>query len=117
MNTQPKEVKLYRTSDGHCPFEEWLARLKDNEAEMRIDIRLGRLQRGNPGDVKAVGEGVSELRVDYGPGYRVYFGQVGATLVILLCAGSKRTQTADIKRAKKYWADYQQRAKERETKR
>ncbi len=109
MNTQPKEIRLYRTQDGLCPFEEWVARLKDNDAEMRIDVRLARLEMGNPGDVKAVGEGVSELRIDYGPGYRVYFGRVGATLIILLCAGSKRTQTADIKRAKKYWDDYQQR--------
>ena len=116
MNAQPKEIRLYRTADGHCPYEEWLARLKDNEAEMRIDVRLGRLQLGNLGDVKAVGEGVSELRVDYGPGYRVYIGQVGATLVILLCAGDKRTQAADIKRARKYWADYQRRAKESEAK-
>lgn len=86
-----------------------MARLKDNEAEMRIDVRLARLELGNPGDVKAVGEGVSELRIDYGPGYRVYFGQVGAAVIILLCAGSKRAQAADIKRAKTYWADYQQR--------
>jgi len=78
---------------------------------MRIDVRLARLELGNPGDVKAVGEGVSELRIDYGPGYRIYFGQIGAVLIILLCAGTKRTQAADIKRAKKYWDDHQQRTR------
>jgi putative addiction module killer protein len=63
------------------------------------------------GDAKAVGEGVQELRIDYGPGYRLYFGQGGSTTVLLLCGGDKGTQAADIKKAKEYWADYQQRRK------
>ena len=112
MNTQPKEIRLYRTREGQRPFKEWLLKLKDREAEARIEVRLARLRSGNPGDVKPVGEGVSELRIDYGPGYRVYFAASGQRLIILLCAGSKRTQTADIKLAKKYWADYQQRLNE-----
>ncbi len=114
MNTQPKEIEYYQTRDGASPFREWFAALKDRDAQMRIDARLARLRSGNPGDVKAVGGGVSELRIDCGPGYRVYLAMAGMTLVVLLCAGDKRTQVADIKRAKKFWADYQQRARERE---
>jgi putative addiction module killer protein len=117
MNTQPKEIEYYQTPDGAYPFREWFARLKDREAQMRIDARLVRLRSGNPGNVKAVGAGVSELRIDYGPGYRIYFATAGLTLVVLLCAGDKRTQAADIKQAKKFWADYQRRAKTSEEKR
>lgn len=112
MNTQPKEIEYYQTEDGDTPFREWFDALKDSVAQMRIDARLARLRGGNPGDIKGVGGGVSELRIDYGPGYRVYLAMAGATLVILLCGGDKRTQAADIKLAKKFWADYQQRAHE-----
>lgn len=114
MNAQPKEIRYYQTQDGACPFREWFARLKDREAQMRIDARLARLRSGNPGDVKTAGAGVSELRVDYGPGYRVYFAMAGMALVVLLCGGDKRTQAADIKRARKFWVDYQQHARESE---
>ena len=78
---------------------EWFSSLRDRQAKARIDIRIRRLSLGNPGDVKAVGEGVSELRIDYGPGYRVYFVQHGQTVVILLAGGDKRTQDRDIKAA------------------
>lgn len=81
-------------------FAKWLRKLRDQAAVARINIRIRRLQMGNPGDVKPVGEGVSEMRVDYGPGYRVYFHQRGETLVILLCGGDKRTQEEDIAKAK-----------------
>ncbi|HMV85897.1 MAG TPA: type II toxin-antitoxin system RelE/ParE family toxin [Blastocatellia bacterium] len=114
MNTQPKEIEYYQTQEGDCPFRDWFAALKDRMAQMRIDARLARLRGGNPGDVKAVGGGVSELRVDYGPGYRVYIAMADNTLVVLLCGGDKRTQAADIKQAKKFWADYQQRPSESE---
>ena len=80
-------------------FDRWFERLRDRQARTRIDIRVRRLSLGNPGDVKPVGEGVSELRIDYGPGYRVYFVQRGQTLVILLAGGDKRTQDRDIKTA------------------
>lgn len=81
-------------------FREWLDGLKDQRAATRIAIRILRLQNGLAGDVRPVGQGVSELRVDYGPGYRMYFVQRGAVLVILLCGGDKGTQQRDITRAK-----------------
>jgi putative addiction module killer protein len=77
-------------------FKAWFAGLRDVEARARIRLRLRRLSAGNPGDVKPVGNGVSEMRIDYGPGYRVYFVGRGKTVVILLCGGDKRTQTRDI---------------------
>lgn len=77
-------------------YARWFADLRDREARARIDIRLRRLSLGNPGDVRPVGEGVSELRIDYGPGYRVYFVHRGQTLVVLLAGGDKRTQDRDI---------------------
>lgn len=80
-------------------YASWFASLRGRQARARIDIRLRRLSLGNPGDVKAVREGVSELRVDYGPGYRVYFVHRGQTVVILLAGGDKRTQDRDIQTA------------------
>jgi putative addiction module killer protein len=82
-------------------FASWLRRLSDETARSRIQIRIRRLSLGGFGDVKAVGEGVSELRIDYGPGYRVYFAQRASVLVLLLAGGTKKTQTADIARAKR----------------
>jgi putative addiction module killer protein len=105
----PKELLAYRTREGRTPFNEWLDELDDQNIVARVLARLARVRRGNLGDCKSVGEGVSELRVDYGPGYRVYFAQKGQTLVILLCGGDKRTQEKDIQRAKQYWHDYKQR--------
>jgi putative addiction module killer protein len=80
-------------------YAHWFDGLTDRKARARIDVRIRRLSLGNPGDVKPVGEGVSELRIDYGPGYRVYFTQRGNTLVILLAGGDKRTQDRDIETA------------------
>ena len=80
-------------------YAEWFARLRDRQARARVDARIRRLSLGNPGDVKPVGEGVSELRIDYGPGYRVYFVQRGKTLIVLLAGGDKRTQDRDINKA------------------
>jgi putative addiction module killer protein len=81
-------------------FSAWFARLRDTNAKTRILVRIRRLGLGNPGDVKPVGEGISEMRIEYGPGYRIYFQQRGALLVILLCGGDKASQPADIARAK-----------------
>jgi putative addiction module killer protein len=80
-------------------YASWFANLYDRQARARIDVRIRRLSLGNPGDVKPVGEGVSELRINYGPGYRVYFVQRGQQLVILLAGGDKRTQEKDIQTA------------------
>ena len=80
-------------------YANWFKSLRDRQAKARINIRIRRLSMGNPGDVKPVGRGVSELRINYGPGYRVYFVQRGETLVILLAGGDKKTQERDIKTA------------------
>ena len=105
----PREVLAYQTREGKVPFDEWLDDLADQNVVARILARLARVRQGNLGDCKSVGEGVSELRLDYGPGYRVYFAQKGRTLVILLCGGDKRTQDRDIQRARQYWRDYNER--------
>ena len=80
-------------------FASWFDSLRDRKARARIDVRIRRLSLGNPGDVKPIGRGVSELRIDYGPGYRVYFVQRGPMLIILLAGGEKRRQQRDIKKA------------------
>jgi putative addiction module killer protein len=81
-------------------FVHWFARLRDREARARISARIRRLSLGNPGDVKPVGAGVSEMRIDYGPGYRIYFVRRGNEIFVLLCGGDKRTQDRDIVRAR-----------------
>ena len=81
-------------------FRDWLRDLRDDKAVTRIILRIRRLEQGNPGDARSVGAGVSEMRIDYGPGYRVYYVQRGAIVVVLLCGGDKRTQARDVKRAK-----------------
>jgi putative addiction module killer protein len=80
-------------------YSSWFDSLRDHAAQVRINVRIRRLSLGNPGDVKSVGKGVSELRIDYGPGYRVYFTKHGGTVVILLAGGDKRTQEKDIRKA------------------
>lgn len=82
-------------------FSTWLAKLRDRNAAARVVARLRRFELGNLGDVKPVGEGVSEARIDYGPGYRLYFVKRGTVLIVMLCGGDKRSQGADIKQAKK----------------
>jgi putative addiction module killer protein len=88
-------IEVRKTSE----FAQWLDGLRDIQARARVQSRIERLAAGNPGDVKPVGEGVSELRVDYGPGYRVYFVQKGSVSIILLAGGDKSTQARDIKTA------------------
>ncbi len=100
----------YLTEDGRNLFRTWLEALKDDEARARIRARINRIRLGNFGDSKSVGGGVSELRVPYGPGYRVYFGRQGNQVVILLCGGDKRTQARDIETAHGAWQDYLRRA-------
>ena len=81
-------------------FIKWHKKLRDRQAVARINARIDRLAEGNPGDVKPAGEGISEMRIDYGPGYRVYYKDTGKEIIILLCGGDKRTQEADIEEAK-----------------
>jgi putative addiction module killer protein len=82
-------------------YVQWFAKLRDRQARARIDVRIRRLSLGNPGDVRPVGEGVSELVIDYGPGYRVYYVQRGSTVIVLLAGGDKSTQSRDIRIALK----------------
>lgn len=104
-----KRILMYQTTDGIVPFEQWYSSLKDKNLRHRITSRLDRLILGNFGDVKQVSAGVLELRFHFGPGYRVYCGLDGDTVVILLCAGDKSTQSNDIRRAQKYLKDYLER--------
>lgn len=105
MEAQPREIQSYVTPDG-IPFDEWFLALRNGKAKTIINKRLDRVSVGNLGDYRSVGEGVCELRIDYGAGYRVYFGQIGTTIVLLLCAGDKSTQDQDIVKAIEYWKDY-----------
>lgn len=89
-------------------FDEWFSALRDRRASARIAARLDRLAMGNPGDAEPVGQGISELRIDYGPGYRVYFMKRGQYVVVLLCGGDKSTQERDIKRAKALAEDWKE---------
>lgn len=102
----PRELQIYETPDGKRPFLGWLESLGDVKARAKIRTRLDRVEAGNLGDYKAVGKDVCELRIDYGSGYRLYFGQVGKTVILLLCGGDKSTQDEDIRQATKYWTDY-----------
>jgi putative addiction module killer protein len=86
-------------------YANWFAGLKDMRAKARIDVRIRRLSLDNPGDVKPVGGGISEMRIDYGPGYRVYYKQMATAIVVLLCGGDKNSQQKDIVQAKKLAAE------------
>jgi putative addiction module killer protein len=103
------ELCYYQTSLGEQPFVEWLQGLNERQARTRIEARLARVAVGNLGDVEPVGAGVLELRIHWGPGYRVYFSRLGNVIVLLLCGGDKRTQQKDIKRAKAYFEDFKER--------
>lgn len=103
------ELRRYQLEDESVPVTEWLRGLRDTRARAQIEVRLRRVSAGNFGDCKPVGEGISELRVDIGTGYRVYYGKHGQALIILLCGGDKGSQQADIARAKAYWANWKRR--------
>lgn len=102
----PRQLKYYVDAKGSVPCEEWLHDLKDQKARGVIRARLKRIERGLLGDCRFLGDGVHEMRIDFGPGYRVYFGEDGPALIVLLAGGVKRTQVDDIREAKKYWRDY-----------
>lgn len=109
MEVQPRDIRRYITPDGRNPFAEWLSSLRDLNAVVKIEQRLDRVRLGNLGNSKSVGEGVCELKIDFGPGYRVYFGQFGSTIVLILCGGDKSSQEQDIRKAKEYWKEYEER--------
>ena len=98
-------VREYLTAEGRNPFREWLVTL-DTTTRARIQARVLRFEGGNMGDHKAVGAGVWEARIAFGPGYRIYFGKVGSTVILLLCGGAKTSQRKDIQRAQRHWLDY-----------
>ena len=101
----------YQRPDGSEPFTEWLNGIRDKVTQARIRVRLQRLAAGNPGDVKPIGGGVSELRLQFGAGYRIYLSQQGATWMLLLCGGDKSSQPRDIAKAQRYLEDWKARQK------
>ena len=107
-NVLLREIQYYRTPNGRQPFTEWFESIQDKRTQQRIDKRLARLEDGNLGDCESVGDGVFELRLHFGAGYRIYFGQIENTLVLLLCGGDKASQQRDVKRAKVYWRAYKE---------
>jgi putative addiction module killer protein len=102
------EIILYQQNNGRCPFNNWFSSLRDKMAQARIMTRLRQVEAGNLGDCASVGEGVVELRIHVGAGYRVYCGRSGTSWIILLCGGDKSTQAKDIQRAKEFWADWKE---------
>ena len=99
------ELRYYQTLAGKRPFTEWFNTLADSRARRKVASRLARVASGNLGDAKSVGGGVLELRIDWGPGYRIYCARLGNHLLLLLCGGDKHTQVEDIRRAKAYFKD------------
>lgn len=107
MDVVPRILKIYQSASGTFPFLEWVQSLRDGRTRAIILARLARVRLGNLGNTRSVGEGVYELKIDYGPGYRVYFGPDGSQLIILLTGGDKSTQDEDIETAQTYWQAYQ----------
>jgi putative addiction module killer protein len=100
------EIEFYEMANGEQPCQNWLDSLSDDRTKARINGRLDRLCAGNFGDYKSVGQGVFELRMPFGPGYRIYFGIIEETVILLLLGGDKSTQVKDIQRAQQFWQDY-----------
>ena len=102
-------INEYTDEKGDSPYADWLERLRDSGAKAKIMIRVDRMELGLFGDVEAIGEGLSELRIHYGPGYRIYYGKEDEQIYLLLCGGDKSSQKKDIKLAKRYWQDHKRR--------
>ncbi len=105
------EIRHYVTATGKNIFADWFGSLGDPKTQARIAARIDRISAGNFGDSKPLRNGICELRINWGPGYRIYYAMMGRTCVLLLCAGDKRRQSADIERAIDYWNDFQKRTK------
>ena len=104
------EIHHYLASDGRDMFMDWRNSVKDSKVRIAIDRRINRVELGNFGDHKFCRDEIWELRLDLGPGYRIYYAQAGKTVVLLLCGGTKRSQDADIAKACAYWQDWQRRS-------
>ena len=104
------EIRHYVSRAGKDVFDDWLTRLADARAQAKIATRINRLAAGNFGDCKSLRQGLYELRIDWGPGYRVYYAMIGRECVLRLCGGDKRKQAADIERALEYLKDYKERS-------
>lgn len=102
----PRRSIIYKTATGSEPYSEYVDSLTDRQGAAKIRTRVTRAELGNLGDHRSVGRGVIELKIDFGPGYRVYLGLQGTELIVLLCAGDKDSQQKDIAKAKTYWEDY-----------
>jgi len=105
------ELERYLTDEGVDVLQEWLTNLRDKQVRWTILRRLDRIKGNNLGQVRALRNGVWELKIDFGPGYRVYYAHAGQTIILLLCGGDKSSQDADINRAVGYWVNYQQRVR------
>lgn len=105
------DIRIYADSEGHAPFDYWLGALPDRLARAKIRARLARVEAGNLGDCKPLRDGVQELRIDYGPGYRVYLSRQGTVLVLLLCGSDKSEQSREIEKAIAYLNDWKERGK------
>lgn len=113
MAQEQIEIEVYTNEKGQSPFLKWLNGLKDVIGRAKVRLRLDRLMLGNPSDTKSLGGGLHELRIDFGPGYRLYYGYLRKRLVLLLCRGDKKSQAKDIEKAKLYWNDYRSRHHEK----
>jgi putative addiction module killer protein len=109
VEIKPIEVEIYETIEGQAPFSDWIIKLKNVQASAKILLRLDRVKNGNLGDYKFISDGMFELRVDTGAGYRVYFGRISDDRIVVLWAGDKSTQVRDIEKALEFWMDYRSR--------
>ncbi len=109
MAMQHYELRIYVTEQGKQPVNDWLSDLRDLRAKAKIDLRLARVSLGNFGESKPLRDGVHELKLDIGPGYRIYYARHGQQVVLLLCAGDKSSQHKDIELAVNYWKDFKRR--------
>ena len=107
-NAYLRELQFYQTPNGKEPFTEWFESIRDQKIQDRIQARLDLMTLGNFGDHKSVGAGVYELRLQFGSGYRIYYGEIDNMIVLLLCGGDKSSQRKDIRRAKTYWQEYKE---------
>ncbi len=110
MQIQERIIQVYQTLSGKTPFEDWIAALTDLKAKAILFQRIDRVRLGNFGDCRSLGSGIYELRISWGPGYRIYYGLDGLKIVLLLCGGNKSSQRKDILRARQLWKEFRENA-------